>query len=152
MGWSCGAGVARRSCCRRWRPSTAGTRNASSKPAAARPTSRPTRGGNPVSTCSRFRRKSSKKPGTRPGNGPGKREGGRGGDPAHRQHADRAARAAARAGQAAPRRAGRDRKSTRLNSSHSQISYAVFCLKKKKKKVIDDRTSTQKYIVLTPER
>src|SRR3989475_9375393 len=28
-----------------------------------------------------------------------------------------------------------DRKSTRLNSSHSQISYAVFCLKKKKKKV-----------------
>src|SRR2546427_8880016 len=35
----------------------------------------------------------------------------------------------------------RDRKSTRLNSSHSQISYAVFCLKKKKKrqtKSIDD--------------
>src|SRR2546427_506751 len=33
------------------------------------------------------------------------------------------------------RRAGfiRDRKSTRLNSSHSQISYAVFCLKKKKR-------------------
>src|SRR2546430_14269009 len=30
--------------------------------------------------------------------------------------------------------AQRDRKSTRLNSSHSQISYAVFCLKKKKKK------------------
>src|SRR2546427_9302687 len=30
-------------------------------------------------------------------------------------------------------RALRDRKSTRLNSSHSQISYAVFCLKKKKK-------------------
>src|SRR2546430_4075251 len=28
---------------------------------------------------------------------------------------------------------GADRKSTRLNSSHSQISYAVFCLKKKKK-------------------
>src|SRR5688572_32729212 len=33
------------------------------------------------------------------------------------------------------RRGGRDRKSTRLNSSHSQISYAVFCLKKKKKKI-----------------
>src|SRR2546427_5441621 len=32
------------------------------------------------------------------------------------------------------RTASRDRKSTRLNSSHSQISYAVFCLKKKKKK------------------
>ena len=29
---------------------------------------------------------------------------------------------------------GLDRKSTRLNSSHDQISYAVFCLKKKKKK------------------
>src|SRR5688572_31021140 len=28
-----------------------------------------------------------------------------------------------------------DRKSTRLNSSHSQISYAVFCLKKKKKDI-----------------
>src|SRR5438034_6630207 len=30
--------------------------------------------------------------------------------------------------------AARDRKSTRLNSSHTVISYAVFCLKKKKKK------------------
>src|SRR2546430_12419742 len=29
-----------------------------------------------------------------------------------------------------------DRKSTRLNSSHSQISYAVFCLKKKKKTIL----------------
>src|SRR5438034_9517110 len=29
--------------------------------------------------------------------------------------------------------AGKDRKSTRLNSSHTVISYAVFCLKKKKK-------------------
>src|SRR3712207_7575800 len=29
--------------------------------------------------------------------------------------------------------AGQDRKSTRLNSSHANISYAVFCLKKKKK-------------------
>src|SRR2546421_9573118 len=29
-------------------------------------------------------------------------------------------------------RTGRDRKSTRLNSSHDQISYAVFCLQKKK--------------------
>src|SRR5713101_856336 len=32
-----------------------------------------------------------------------------------------------------PHKAGRDRKSTRLNSSHMSISYAVFCLKKKKK-------------------
>src|SRR5438445_1621606 len=31
-------------------------------------------------------------------------------------------------------RSWRDRKSTRLNSSHANISYAVFCLKKKKKK------------------
>src|SRR2546422_4110740 len=30
---------------------------------------------------------------------------------------------------------GRDRKSTRLNSSHGYISYAVFCLKKKKKNI-----------------
>src|SRR2546430_11036293 len=33
---------------------------------------------------------------------------------------------------ATPAALSRDRKSTRLNSSHSQISYAVFCLKKKK--------------------
>src|SRR2546430_8823945 len=33
----------------------------------------------------------------------------------------------------------RDRKSTRLNSSHSQISYAVFCLKKKKKQQKDTK-------------
>src|SRR2546426_11323007 len=51
---------------------------------------------------------------------------------------DRRARAAdAQDGAAAraldPPGAGRDRKSTRLNSSHLVISYAVFCLKKKKK-------------------
>src|SRR5688572_31171855 len=40
------------------------------------------------------------------------------------------------------RPAHRDRKSTRLNSSHSQISYAVFCLKKKKKKT---NTHTNSY-------
>src|SRR6266446_8388347 len=40
-------------------------------------------------------------------------------------------RACRRAGQ----RPGRDRKSTRLNSSHLVISYAVFCLKKKKNTV-----------------
>src|SRR5688572_30965471 len=33
----------------------------------------------------------------------------------------------------------RDRKSTRLNSSHSQISYAVFCLKKKKLLALRER-------------
>src|SRR5688572_32390594 len=36
-----------------------------------------------------------------------------------------------------------DRKSTRLNSSHSQISYAVFCLKKKKN---NEKSSTYTYI------
>src|SRR2546430_13252883 len=36
-----------------------------------------------------------------------------------------------------------DRKSTRLNSSHSQISYAVFCLKKKKKKKKKTRIYTK---------
>src|SRR2546427_677380 len=50
-----------------------------------------------------------------------------------------------------------DRKSTRLNSSHSQISYAVFCLKKKKKKIKNNisrinkdkkLTDTQNYIQL----
>src|SRR2546430_2903714 len=35
-----------------------------------------------------------------------------------------------------------DRKSTRLNSSHSQISYAVFCLKKKKKIITEHSTAT----------
>src|SRR5690554_7649079 len=34
---------------------------------------------------------------------------------------------------------GKDRKSTRLNSSHVRISYAVFCLKKKKKKQISQQ-------------
>src|SRR5688572_31524990 len=38
-----------------------------------------------------------------------------------------------RFGQGRPAAGAEDRKSTRLNSSHSQISYAVFCLKKKKK-------------------
>src|SRR3712207_8555889 len=38
-----------------------------------------------------------------------------------------------------------DRKSTRLNSSHANISYAVFCLKKKK---IQERCSGQQIVVL----
>src|SRR2546430_10274873 len=37
----------------------------------------------------------------------------------------------------------RDRKSTRLNSSHSQISYAVFCLKKKKNINVDIALSSR---------
>src|SRR3712207_8899197 len=35
---------------------------------------------------------------------------------------------------------GLDRKSTRLNSSHANISYAVFCLKKKKKNTLQHRS------------
>src|SRR5215469_17304811 len=41
-------------------------------------------------------------------------------------------------------RADRDRKSTRLNSSHVEISYAVFCLKKKKKKKKDLKIEKKK--------
>src|SRR3989304_8869675 len=40
----------------------------------------------------------------------------------------------------------RDRKSTRLNSSHGYISYAVFCLKKKKKK------TKKTYVVTDPDK
>src|SRR2546430_13739745 len=42
-----------------------------------------------------------------------------------------------------------DRKSTRLNSSHSQISYAVFCLKKKKHKILSYALHNY-YNILTP--
>src|SRR2546427_7435431 len=41
-----------------------------------------------------------------------------------------------------------DRKSTRLNSSHSQISYAVFCLKKKKRRN-ERHNSVQQYTLRT---
>src|SRR2546428_10140416 len=55
-------------------------------------------------------------------------------------------------GSARPNRLGRDRKSTRLNSSHVQISYAVFCLKKKsfnpcKGKAFIDRENVQDVVV-----
>src|SRR2546427_7644294 len=54
-----------------------------------------------------------------------------------REHAHlRGGRRGALRGQGAD---GGDRKSTRLNSSHSQISYAVFCLKKKKKQCRKER-------------
>src|SRR6266542_5914431 len=39
-----------------------------------------------------------------------------------------------------------DRKSTRLNSSHGSISYAVFCLKKKKEKSRDLPSKAQRYL------
>src|SRR2546422_7847524 len=65
----------------------------------------------------------------------------RGRDPDHRRRIDRRgdARRVLRGG-------GRDRKSTRLNSSHGYISYAVFCLKKKKKKTKkNNKTPTDEY-------
>src|SRR5215469_1007170 len=43
-------------------------------------------------------------------------------------------------------RVARDRKSTRLNSSHVEISYAVFCLKKKKKEKKDNKNKKKKKI------
>src|SRR2546430_13656294 len=43
-----------------------------------------------------------------------------------------------------------DRKSTRLNSSHSQISYAVFCLKKKKKTIRTILTTRHNYNTAIP--
>src|SRR5438270_8995683 len=56
--------------------------------------------------------------------------------PKERAAAGRSRSAASRSPPTAARHpSGRDRKSTRLNSSHSQISYAVFCLKKKTKEV-----------------
>src|SRR5690606_41969865 len=58
----------------------------------------------------------------------GRQAGQRSGDPRHR-------------GQPHRRHAG-DRKSTRLNSSHVKISYAVFCLKKKKQKCKPQPTHT----------
>src|SRR2546429_6961102 len=42
-----------------------------------------------------------------------------------------------------PRDRAADRKSTRLNSSHGYISYAVFCLKKKKKKKLTSLDTSQ---------
>src|SRR3989475_846912 len=45
-----------------------------------------------------------------------------------------------------------DRKSTRLNSSHSQISYAVFCLKKKKKKKNARRNLLEKKVDRTKKQ
>src|SRR5256885_2786759 len=44
------------------------------------------------------------------------------------------------------KRAGRDRKSTRLNSSHLVISYAVFCLKKKKRTVTNVTRKTPRHL------
>src|SRR5438105_11637990 len=47
---------------------------------------------------------------------------------------------------------GRDRKSTRLNSSHEWISYAVFCLKKKKHKKIGSSANFERNVNATNRR
>src|SRR5437870_7288859 len=63
----------------------------------------------------------------------------------------RSRRAGALGGRGSPRRNGAvptaegDRKSTRLNSSHVAISYAVFCLKKKKKKISHKKLAHHTY-------
>src|SRR5690348_5723702 len=44
----------------------------------------------------------------------------------------------------------RDRKSTRMNSSHPSISYAVFCLKKKSRNVLPEPTSKSMQAAITP--
>src|SRR2546429_4691279 len=47
-------------------------------------------------------------------------------------------------------RSGLDRKSTRLNSSHGYISYAVFCLKKKKNKLTHEYNRSSEIHTVTP--
>src|SRR6266508_6765444 len=85
-------------------------------------------------------------PRRRRGAGQGPRPAARPG-PAGRVHARH--RRLHRGRQAACRpEGGRDRKSTRLNSSHVAISYAVFCLKKKKKKKIELLTRKKKKKIL----
>src|SRR2546430_6745723 len=72
--------------------------------------------------------------------GPEERDGQQVGLPAQEAH-DRLGHPFARQ-ERRRRSAEQDRKSTRLNSSHSQISYAVFCLKKKKHKAHPLRLTT----------
>src|SRR2546429_4916369 len=50
------------------------------------------------------------------------------------------------------RTASRDRKSTRLNSSHGYISYAVFCLQKKKARTRRAHAADLRHAVLRPAR
>src|SRR3712207_7741709 len=69
--------------------------------------------------------------------------------PAQRRHESHAAelpRAGDRPGDVD---AGEDRKSTRLNSSHANISYAVFCLKKKKNQLTD--VPDDRYMIFVAE-
>src|SRR5206468_10296588 len=84
-----------------------------------------------------FRSSLAGRPGEGNGNWRGPREGGAGRDFARGRLRDLGRGFNAETG----RRVNTDRKSTRLNSSHDQISYAVFCLKKKTKivRAADDK-------------
>src|SRR2546426_8109386 len=53
-------------------------------------------------------------------------------------------------GSGQPARSSRDRKSTRLNSSHLVISYAVFCLKKKKKQFLGREAEDYLFLRIEP--
>src|SRR5207245_11673387 len=66
------------------------------------------------------------------------------GGAACRRGSSRARRPRARGARRASRR---DRKSTRLNSSHGSISYAVFCLKKKKITILEQTVFTKQTVV-----
>src|SRR3712207_8523457 len=65
--------------------------------------------------------------------------------PARRVRGTRRGRRASARGLAGSRPRRGDRKSTRLNSSHANISYAVFCLKKKNKYAPDERNTEQSH-------
>src|SRR3712207_7105784 len=75
----------------------------------------------------------------------GRRAQGRGRQRPVRRAGDRARLARRRRAARPDRAAAQDRKSTRLNSSHANISYAVFCLKKKKKHLLPHFYATSIY-------
>src|SRR5258708_27409225 len=79
----------------------------------------------------------------------------RGGDPGADQQdladADRALRPLLLGWAAGLDPRDQDRKSTRLNSSHQIISYAVFCLKKKKERNLSKRMSVQQHKITVQE-
>src|SRR3712207_8375210 len=90
----------------------------------------------PYTTLFRSTRARPRRPRGRHGGRAPARRGGRG--------ARRSSRQGHRGGGRARRtNPGGDRKSTRLNSSHANISYAVFCLKKKKNKTLYYYINTQ---------
>src|SRR3712207_8900923 len=87
---------------------------------------------------SRQGREAGQAPQGRAGVGPLRRQG----PPGQEQGAPPALRRDGRRGRQVPQAGLRDRKSTRLNSSHANISYAVFCLKKKPQRSGNERCPT----------